>query len=407
MTRPFNKVVIVGAGPSGLLLALLLSKHGIPTEILEASHELDKQPRAAIYGSAAIPDLKRAGILEEIRRRGMTPTSVCWRRFEDHSKLTGTDASILADIDGEDLRMACLVLDELDRLMLEEFLTKYDGKISWKHRVTGTGQDEGQAWADVETPEGNKKVYGDYIIGCDGATSQVRKSLFGDEYPGYTWERQIVATNVYYDFSKFGWTDSSFILHPEHFYMAAKITPDGMYRVTYGESPGLSWEEMKERQPWKYEIMLPGHPKPGDYKIVSMSPYRMHQRCAPAFRVGRILLAADAAHLCNPWGGMGITGGFVDIGGLYDCLAGIWDGKADDSILDLYSEKRVEKWKTVINPVSTDNFHRVADSDPATIMDRDPVLQAVKQAEDDLEMQKAAYMAQFSVRYDFTQHYRE
>ncbi|KAI0020821.1 FAD binding domain-containing protein [Xylariomycetidae sp. FL0641] len=405
--RPFKKILIVGAGPSGLLLALLLSRHGIPCEILEASHELDKQPRAAIYGSAAVPDLRRAGIIDEVRRRGMSPTSVCWREFGTHKRLAGMDAEVLKDIDGEDLRMACLVLDQLDQLMHDEFVEKYHGKVHWRHRVTATGQDEQKAWVDVDTPEGPKKFEADYVIGCDGATSQVRKSLFGDDFPGFTWDKQIVATNVYYDFTKYGFKDSSFTLHPEHFYMAAKITPDGMYRVTYGESPGLSWEEMKERQAWKYELMLPGKPKPGDYELVNMSPYKMHQRCAPAFRVGRILLAADAAHLCNPWGGMGITGGFVDVGGLYDCLAGIWDGKADAGILDLYSQKRVEKWQTVINPVSCDNFRRVSDADPATLMDRDPVMQACKKAEDDPAMQKEMYMAGFAVRYDFTQHYNK
>lgn len=82
--------------------------------------------------------------------------------------------------------------------------------------------------------------------------------------------------------------------------MVAKITSDGLYRVTYGETPGLTLEEIKERQPWKLETVLPGHPKPHEYKLISMAPYKMHQRCAPAFRVGRVLLAADAAHLCNP-----------------------------------------------------------------------------------------------------------
>ncbi|KAI1496989.1 FAD binding domain-containing protein [Biscogniauxia marginata] len=405
--RPFKKVIIVGAGPSGLLLAILLSKHGIPCEILEASHELDKQPRAAIYGSPAIPDLKRAGIIDEIRRRGMSPTSMCWRRFADHSWITGMDGDALQDVGGEDLRMACLVLDQLDQLMLDEFLTKYGGVVRWRHRVTGTGQDEARAWVDVETPEGKTQIYGDYIVGCDGATSKVRKSLFGDEFPGFTWDTQIVATNVYYDFTKYGFKDSSFILHPEHFYMAARITPDGLYRVTYGENSGLSWEEMKARQPWKFELMLPGHPKPEEYKLVNMSPYKMHQRCAPAFRKGRVLLAADAAHLCNPWGGMGITGGFVDIGGLYDCLAGIWDGRADDSILDLYSEKRVEKWQTVINPVSSSNFRRVSDPDPDTLSERDPVMQACLKAENDKERQLELFLSGFALRYDFTQHYKD
>jgi 2-polyprenyl-6-methoxyphenol hydroxylase-like FAD-dependent oxidoreductase len=189
--------------------------------------------------------------------------------------------------------------------------------------------------------------------------------------------------------------------------MAAKITPDGLYRVTYGENPGLTWEEMKARQPLKYELMLPGHPRPGDYELVMMSPYRMHQRCAPSFRVGRVLLAADAAHLCNPWGGMGITGGFVDVGGLYECLAGIWDGKADESILDLYSEKRIEKWRDVINPVSSANFQRVSDSDPDTLLERDPVLQACKAAENDPVAQKEMALMAFSLRYDFTQHYNK
>lgn len=189
--------------------------------------------------------------------------------------------------------------------------------------------------------------------------------------------------------------------------MAAKMTADNLYRVTYGEEMGLTHEELVARQPWKYELMLPGHPKPGDYKIVNIAPYKMHQRCAPAFRVGRFLLAADAAHLCNPWGGLGITGGFVDVGGLYDCLAGIWDGKADESILDLYSEKRIEKWKTLIDPISQDNFRRVSDSDPATRFERDEFLQLCKKAEDDPELRKELLLGFLQVRYDFTQHYND
>jgi len=189
--------------------------------------------------------------------------------------------------------------------------------------------------------------------------------------------------------------------------MAARITHDNLYRITYGETPGLTREEYLERQPWKFETMLPGHPKPDEYKIINFSPYKMHQRCAPRFRVGRVLLAADAAHLCNPWGGLGITGGFVDIGGLYDCLAGIWDGRADESILDLYSEKRIEKWKTVIDPISQENFRRVRDSDPATRLERDEFMQLLKKGETDEPFLKELLLGFMAVRYDFTQHYKD
>jgi 2-polyprenyl-6-methoxyphenol hydroxylase-like FAD-dependent oxidoreductase len=78
--------------------------------------------------------------------------------------------------------------------------------------------------------------------------------------------------------------------------MAARITNDGLWRVTYGELPGLTFEELKERQPMKFKIMLPGHPNPEDYDMVNFSPYKVHQRLARKMRVGRVLLAADAAH---------------------------------------------------------------------------------------------------------------
>jgi len=82
--------------------------------------------------------------------------------------------------------------------------------------------------------------------------------------------------------------------------MVAQIANDGMLRVTYGEEGGLTREQMLARQPEKYKAFLPGAPEPSEYKIVNFSPYKIHQRLAERMRVGRFLLAADAAHLCNP-----------------------------------------------------------------------------------------------------------
>lgn len=78
--------------------------------------------------------------------------------------------------------------------------------------------------------------------------------------------------------------------------MIARVTEDGMWRVTYGELPGLTFEQLKERQPMKFKTILPGNPDPGDYLLANFSPYKVHQRIANKMRVGRILLAADAAH---------------------------------------------------------------------------------------------------------------
>lgn len=194
--RPFKNVIIAGAGPAGLLTALLLSQHGIPVTILEMSHELDKQPRAAHYGPPAIPDLKRAGVIDELRAKGLSLSTMCWRRFDDHSYITGWDADVLADVNGDDCRTVSYPLQDFLQLMLGMFLDKYHGEVKWQHKVVDVGQDEQTAWVDVETPDGKKRIEASYVVGCDGANSGVRKALFGNDFPGFTWDAQIIATNV-------------------------------------------------------------------------------------------------------------------------------------------------------------------------------------------------------------------
>lgn len=76
-------------------------------------------------------------------------------------------------------------------------------------------------------------------------------------------------------------------------------SPD-IWRIAYGEDMSLSAEQLRSRLPEKFEILLPGHPKPEDYEVLRFSPFVMHQRCVEKMRNGRILLAGDAAHLCNP-----------------------------------------------------------------------------------------------------------
>ncbi|KAK3401373.1 hypothetical protein B0T20DRAFT_401615 [Sordaria brevicollis] len=429
--RPFKRVYIVGAGPSGLLLALLLSKHQpnpIPVTIIEASHELDSQPRAAHYGTPCIPEFIRAGIVDKIRERGLILSTMTWRKPGTFEELGGFDATCLKEVgleglDGipegvwglgsqektkQDMRTHCLVLQDLLKLMLEECVER-GVEVLWRHKVG--------AWVEVEVTgedgevKERKKVGGEgcLVVGADGANSAVRKGLFGDEFPGFTWDRTIIATNTYYDFDKFGWSDANFIIDPNNFFMAARIAPatsskPALYRITYGEVSGLTRAQYLSRQPFKFQSMLPGSPTPDQYELVTLSPYKMHQRCAPSFRVGRILLVADAAHLCNPWGGLGITGGFVDVGGLYDCLAGVWDGKADeDEMLGLYSKKRIEKWKEIINPLSQENFRRVSGQ---TDLEKDEFLGVLREVKGDEEARREVLLGMMGVRYDFTQHYR-
>lgn len=79
-----------------------------------------------------------------------------------------------------------------------------------------------------------------------------------------------------------------------------RISKEGLWRVAYGENAQFSEEQLRERLPDKFRTMLPGNPGPDQYQINNMAVFRMHQRCVSKMREGRVLLAGDAAHLCNP-----------------------------------------------------------------------------------------------------------
>ncbi|OQE14112.1 hypothetical protein PENSTE_c038G04868 [Penicillium steckii] len=404
MTKETFKIIVVGAGPAGLLLSLLLSRQGIPVTVLEAKNQLDNQPRATHYGPPAVYELRRAGILPEILEEGFLPAQVCWRKL-DGTYLTGIDNDILGDHPD---RLACLPLNRLGQILLTNLQKQPSAEIKWGHRVIGLGQNDQRAWLDVSTSAGEQRMEATYIVGCDGAKSQIRRSLHGDlNFPGKTWDEQVVATNVYFDFHKFGYHDSNFIMHPEHWHMAARITTDGLWRVSYGEKAGLTNEQLADRQTMKFQAMLPGHPTPDQYRITNFSPYRVHQRLAESMRVGRFLLAADAAHLCNPFGGLGLTSGIVDVGGLYDCLYGISSGRAADDILDVYDKVRREKYQSIVDPISSANFIRMFQTDVDAVLESgsDEFFNECLKAKTNSVLAREVALGINCLQYDFTKHY--
>jgi 2-polyprenyl-6-methoxyphenol hydroxylase-like FAD-dependent oxidoreductase len=184
----------VGAGPSGLILSLLLSKKGISVELLDAGAELDKQPRAAHYASAATYELERAGVLDDLKERGFSPEGFAFRKF-DTSFIAGINHASLPE--DYPYKMQVLPLDQLGQLLYEHIQRQPKAAVKWSHRVVKIGQDQSKAWVDVETTSGTHRSQADFVIGCDGASSTVRRELFGPEYPGETLNAQIIATNVH------------------------------------------------------------------------------------------------------------------------------------------------------------------------------------------------------------------
>lgn len=191
----------------GLLLALLLLTLSPPPKItiLDAASTLDTAPRATHYGPPAIHALRRAGILPRVRARGFMPSTICWRKL-DGTRIAGLDRGLLHGDGGEDADgTTVLPVGELGQLMLEA-LGEKGLDVRWGRKVVDVGNEGNKAWVIVEKEEQEEggldggtrkeKYEADFVIGCDGGGSGVRRCLFKGEFPGFTWDKQIVATNV-------------------------------------------------------------------------------------------------------------------------------------------------------------------------------------------------------------------
>jgi 2-polyprenyl-6-methoxyphenol hydroxylase-like FAD-dependent oxidoreductase len=188
----------------------LLAQHGMSVIVLDSAKELDNRPQATHSGPPAVYELHRAGDMDDILAEGFLPGKICWRKL-DGTYIGGINNGVLGDHPD---RVACLPLDGLGKILLRHLQQNTSAEIKWNHRVTDIEQEDDKAWVKVATDSGEVTMEADYIVGRDGVSSQIRRSLHGDwTFHGTTSDEQIVATNVYYDFDQYGHEDANSIIH--------------------------------------------------------------------------------------------------------------------------------------------------------------------------------------------------
>jgi 2-polyprenyl-6-methoxyphenol hydroxylase-like FAD-dependent oxidoreductase len=211
MSAETAEVVIVGAGPVGLVTALMVAKEGIKVTLLEAFGEVIQSPRAMGYGPAAVVELERAGIAQDCRDIGMDETD-----YHPKIRWITIDGKEIAAIEPKGGLPPVICGQHKVAEVILKHMEKYPhAKVLWNHKVTAIEQGK-EVTAICETPDGEVRVSGKYLIGADGARSTVRK-LIGCTFDGFTYEKMVVATNVYYPFREHGFSGAQFIIHPEHF----------------------------------------------------------------------------------------------------------------------------------------------------------------------------------------------
>jgi 2-polyprenyl-6-methoxyphenol hydroxylase-like FAD-dependent oxidoreductase len=367
----FN-VIVVGAGPVGLLTAINLASRGVKLAVLERGNGIDQSPRATSYQPCVMAEMEETGILQDVKKKAMINNILSFWKGSGPQK---EQVAYVEKLEGGDIFPAALNYGQpvLTGIILDHLLTRYNSQVFFAQKVEELSQSESTVTVVCSPPDdGPKTTYTcSWLVGADGAGSSVRK-LLGVEFEGFSWPKEhFVATNLRYPFQKHGFTTANFVMDDVNWAVVTVIDDTGLWRCAFGVRAGLTNEQIRAELDEHYKHILPGWPREG-YELVQLNRYKPHQRCATQFRKERCFLAGDAAHVIsklnfpggmnanyyqsnNPIGGLGLTTGLLDAGPLGRALAAVINGKAPESILDVWAQSRRHTWKTFTNEFSIEN----------------------------------------------------
>jgi 3-(3-hydroxy-phenyl)propionate hydroxylase len=364
-------VAVVGAGPVGLVLALLLARAGIPVLVLEAGADISEELRASTFHPPTLDMLDGLGLAQPLVALGLrTPT---WqiRRHEDGARAV-FDLGVLARDTGHPYRLQAEQW-KLSRLILERLRHRHPEAVPhFGCMVETVAQD---ADGVTVTGRGFDPLRAAFVVGCDGARSVVRRAMempfSGETYP----ETTILATTPFRFQDAFeGLSNVNYIWteHPAFSGTFSLLQVPGLWRASLHTAPGEDVEAALTPEAIERKLQAI-HPKATPYDVPDLRPYRIHQRIVQDYRRGRMLLAGDAAHLNSPSGGMGMNGGIHDAFELAAHLGEVWKGQRDIAHLDRYTRRR--------RPVAEREIIAQADRNRARMRERDPGRRAALLAE--------------------------
>lgn len=351
------EVVIVGAGPVGLCLALLLARAGVQTAVYEKVTVLEEDLRASTFHSPTLDMLATLGITESLLAQGL----ICphWQiRLHPYGDRAVFDLSVLEKDTAYPFRLQCEQW-KLSQALLAALTHEPKAEVHFGVDVAGLDQDE--TGVTLRFGDGRAPVRGRYLVGADGAHSIVRKTiernLDGKTYPETT---LLVTTRFPFEEHLEGLSNVSYCWTDGGNFSLLKVP--GRWRVSIYPKEGVPLEEqLSEAQ---VEATLQGIvPRDEPYEVIEKRPYRVHQRIVDNYVSGRAVLVGDAAHLNAPSGGMGLNGGIHDAFELADALTDILQGGAGAARLDLYDRRR--------RPIARDQILAQADANRARMRERD------------------------------------
>ncbi|MEL7098025.1 MAG: FAD-dependent oxidoreductase [Pseudomonadota bacterium] len=368
-TEPRHPVVIVGAGPIGLAMAIDLAQRGVQAVVLDDNNVVSVGSRAICWAKRTLEIFDRLGVGERMLEKGVT-----WkvgRLFHGGKEVYSFD---LLPEDGH--KYPAFI--NLQQYYVEQYLVERAQELGvdlrFLNKVTAHRDHSTHVEIDVETPDGPYTLEADYYLACEGAGSPTRKRM-DLPFEGQTFEEHFLIVDVELPHSPFETDDPErwfWFAPPFHKGQSALLhkQPDNIYRIDLQLGPETDpKEEATEKKVIpRIKAIIGDVP----FRLDWMSVYKF--RCAKLdeFVHGRVIFVGDSAHVVSPFGARGGNGGIQDVDNLGWKLAAVLNG-ADDALLETYQEERGHgSAENILNSSRATNF--MTPKSPIEALFRDEVL---------------------------------
>ncbi len=333
MTTSKTSVLIIGAGPTGLILALWLKKKGVDFRIIDKSSGPGETSRALAVQARTLEFYRQLGIVDALMAQGIVAKEIILRRVGRVVAKARLGAA------GEGLSPFPNFLfcsqDVHEGILCEE-LVRHGVEVERKTELLEFSQDNNGVKAKIRTSRGEEIVLADYMAGCDGARSLVRHGLNID-FPGGTYSQVFYVADVAATGEMTG-GGVQISLSKKDFCIVMPIQKKNSIRLT-----GIVPPEQETKEKIEFSDVQEAVEKNTQLKISKVnwfSTYHVHHRVVNQFRKGRVFLVGDAAHIHSPAGGQGMNTGIGDAINLAWKLAEVVQGRAKEKLLFSYEEER-------------------------------------------------------------------
>ncbi|NUY34592.1 bifunctional 3-(3-hydroxy-phenyl)propionate/3-hydroxycinnamic acid hydroxylase [Paraburkholderia sp. JPY303] len=334
-------VAIIGAGPVGLMIANYLGLQGVRVALIEKLDKIIDYPRAIGLDDEALRVFQSVGLADALLPH-TTPDH--WMRFVTSNGHCFASIEPRTDEFGWSRRNA-FIQPLADRVLYDGLQRFPHVEVLFGHTVNSFTQDGSGVTIEAEHAQsGRRTIRASYMVGADGGNSFVRRTL-DVPFEGRTKPNQWIVVDVRND--PIGAPHVYMHCDPRRPYVSAAL-PHGIRRFEFMVMPGETEEELSKPENMAALIRkVVADPDKVDY--IRKRVYTHNARLASSFRVNRVLLAGDAAHIMPVWQGQGYNSGIRDASNLGWKLAMVVKGVAGDALLDTYTAERRSHARSMIH----------------------------------------------------------